>query len=142
VIDVVADFVGSCVLVAVSVAVPAEAGAVKTPLAFTVPLLADQVTAELKLPVPFTVALHCELALTAMVGGVQAGETEEMVEDGEPEWLLLPPQAASTTSSNDIPKACMTGPVARWRPEPPIWTLIPKVGRQPRNYPMLNVIKR
>jgi hypothetical protein len=43
----VPDLVGSCVLVAVTVAVPAEAGAVKTPLALTTPLLADQVTAEL-----------------------------------------------------------------------------------------------
>jgi hypothetical protein len=34
-------------LVAVTVTVPAEADAVKTPLAFTAPLLADQVTAEL-----------------------------------------------------------------------------------------------
>jgi hypothetical protein len=45
--DAALDFVGSCVLVAVTIAVPAEADAVKTPLAFTVPLLADQVTAEL-----------------------------------------------------------------------------------------------
>jgi hypothetical protein len=43
----VPDFVGSCVLVAVTVAVPAEAGAVKTPAALTVPLLADQATMEL-----------------------------------------------------------------------------------------------
>jgi len=43
----VPDFVASCVLVAVTVTLPAEAGAVKTPLAFSVPLLADHVTAEL-----------------------------------------------------------------------------------------------
>lgn len=109
-------------LVAVSVAVPAEAGAVKTPLAFTEPLLADHVTAELKLPVPFTVALHCELAFTAIEEGVQTAETEEMVEDGEPEWLL-PPQAVSMTRSNDIPKACEKGPLSCWRPEPPMWIL-------------------
>ena len=111
-------------LVAVSVAAPAEAGAVKTPLAFTVPLLADQVTAELKLPVPVTVALHCEVAFAAIAEGVQTGETEEMV---EPEWLL-PPQAVSMTSSNDIPKACEKGRLVRWRPEPPMWTLLPKWG--------------
>jgi len=45
--DAVPDFVGSCMLVAVTVTAPAEAGAVKTPLAFTVPLLVDHVTAEL-----------------------------------------------------------------------------------------------
>jgi hypothetical protein len=34
-------------LVAVTVTLPAEAGAVKTPLVLIVPLLADQLTAEL-----------------------------------------------------------------------------------------------
>jgi hypothetical protein len=43
----VPDLLGSCVLTAVTVTVPAEAGAVNTPLAVTAPLLADQVTAEL-----------------------------------------------------------------------------------------------
>jgi hypothetical protein len=43
----VPDFVGSCVLVAVTVTVPAEAGAVKSPLALIVPPLADHVTTEL-----------------------------------------------------------------------------------------------
>jgi hypothetical protein len=77
----VPDFVGSCVLVAVTVAVPAEAGAVKTPAALTVPLLADQATTELYVPVPFTVAVHCAVPLTATVTGVQAGETEVIVGD-------------------------------------------------------------
>jgi len=45
--EAVPDFVGSCVLVAVTVTAPAEAGAVKTPLVLTVPPLADQVTVEL-----------------------------------------------------------------------------------------------
>ena len=45
--DAVPDFVASCVLVAVTVTLPAEAGAVKNPLVLTVPALADQVTAEL-----------------------------------------------------------------------------------------------
>jgi hypothetical protein len=39
--------VGSCMLVAVTVTVPAVAGAVRMPLALTVPALADHVTAEL-----------------------------------------------------------------------------------------------
>jgi hypothetical protein len=45
--DAVPDFVGSCVLVAVTVRVPAVGGAVRMPLALTVPLLADHVTVEL-----------------------------------------------------------------------------------------------
>ena len=77
----VPDLVASCVLVAVTVAVPAEAGAVKTPAALTVPLLADQATTELYVPVPFTVAVHCAVPLTATVTGVQAGETEVIVGD-------------------------------------------------------------
>jgi hypothetical protein len=40
-------FVVSCVLVAVTVTVPAEAGAVKSPLGLMVPPLAVHVTAEL-----------------------------------------------------------------------------------------------
>ena len=48
----VPDLVMSCVLVAVTVTVPAVAGAVRSPLALMVPPLADHVTAELKLPVP------------------------------------------------------------------------------------------
>jgi hypothetical protein len=102
------DFVESCVLVAVTVAVPAEAGAVKTPLVFTVPPLADQVTAELKFPVPFTVALHCDAAFTAMVEGVQVSETEETVGDPEPPPCVLgpPPQATSAARSRKIPSAC------------------------------------
>jgi hypothetical protein len=45
--EAVPDFVGSCVLVAVTVAVPAAADAVKTPLALIDPPVADHVTAEL-----------------------------------------------------------------------------------------------
>jgi hypothetical protein len=77
----VPDLVGSWVLVAVTVAVPAEDGAVKTPLALMTPLLADHVTAELYVPVPFTIAVHCEVALTKTAAGVQAGETEVIVGD-------------------------------------------------------------
>ena len=72
---------------------------------------------------------------------MQAAKTEEMVEDAEPEGLLPlpPPQAVSMTRSNDIPKACGRGPLARWRPELPIWTLL---SWRPRIYQMLNVIER
>ncbi|HVC90224.1 MAG TPA: hypothetical protein VND66_06335 [Acidobacteriaceae bacterium] len=41
------DLVASSVLVAVTVTLPAEAGAVKSPLAAMLPELTDQVTAEL-----------------------------------------------------------------------------------------------
>jgi hypothetical protein len=41
-----------CTLVAVTIAAPADAGAVKRPLGLMVPTLADHVTAVLKLPVP------------------------------------------------------------------------------------------
>lgn len=58
---VVPDFVESCVEVALIVAEP-EAGAadaaVYAPALVSVPESADQVTAELKLPVPATVAEH------------------------------------------------------------------------------------
>jgi hypothetical protein len=76
----------------------------------------------------------------AIVEGVQEGETEEMVEelDEEPEGLL-PPQAESVTRSNDTPRTCGKGPFARWRPELPIWTLLPW---RPKIYQMLNVIER
>jgi hypothetical protein len=45
--DAVPDFVASCVLVAVTVTVPVEGGAVKSPLAFIVPSFAENETAEL-----------------------------------------------------------------------------------------------
>jgi hypothetical protein len=44
---VLPDLLGSWVLVAVTVTGPVVTGAVKTPLELTVPLLADQLTAEL-----------------------------------------------------------------------------------------------
>jgi hypothetical protein len=57
------DFVGSCVEVAVTVAEPAVAG-IKTPPVLTVPTpvgLTDQVTEELKLPVPLTVGVQVDV---------------------------------------------------------------------------------
>jgi hypothetical protein len=85
--------------------------------------------------VPITVAVHCDVALTAIVDGVQAGETEVMVGDeggGDPGGLLLvvlpPPHAASANRSNVSPKAdgkeCLTGPLVRWRHELPMWILL------------------
>ena len=45
--DAVPDFVASCVLVAVTVTLPADDGAVRSPLVLTVPLLVDHFTVEL-----------------------------------------------------------------------------------------------
>lgn len=60
---------------------PVAAGAVKSPAELIVPALADQVTAELKFPVPFTVAAHCEVALGFMAAGLQAAETDVIAEE-------------------------------------------------------------
>jgi len=61
-------------------------------------------------PVPFTVAVHCEVALTAIVTGAQAGETEMMVGDdegGDGVWslLVLLPHAVSASKSRVRPEA-------------------------------------
>ena len=73
VIGAVADFVGSATLVALIVAVPAVAGAVKRPLAVTVPAVAVQVT-DLLVTVPVTVAESCSVAPVRMLPVL--GETE------------------------------------------------------------------
>lgn len=78
-----------------------DEGAVKAPLEVMVPALADHVTAEFELPVPCTVALHCEGWLGAIVAGVHEIATEETCEetgcdgcDGEDAGCLDPPHAA------------------------------------------------
>ena len=62
--------------------------------------------------------MHCEVAFTAIVEGAQAGETDEIVDDVEPDALLLrlslpPPQAVSRIKSKETPKAwgeeCLEG---------------------------------
>jgi hypothetical protein len=99
----VPDLLESSRLVAVTVTVAAELGAVSIPLALIEPPLAVHVTIELKLPVPCTVALHCDVAPAAMEGGVHTTDTEEMV--GEVVVPVLPtdppPQPALTSSSTD-----------------------------------------
>lgn len=77
----VPDTAVSWVLAAVMVTLPAAAGAVKRPVEAMVPALADHVTVELKLPVPWTVALHCDVASNAIAEGVQTTATEETVGD-------------------------------------------------------------
>jgi hypothetical protein len=75
------DLVGSCELVAVIVTEAAVVGAVNNPLALMVPPpVTDQETAELKTPVPWTVAVHCDVALVATVAGVHSGATEVTVD--------------------------------------------------------------
>ena len=59
VMEVLPDFEVSSVLVAVTVTFAAAEGAVKTPAAeIEPPPATDQVTPELKLPVPWTLAVH------------------------------------------------------------------------------------
>lgn len=66
-------------LVAVTFTDPVEPGAVNNPLLLIVPPFAVHVTAELKSPVPCTVALHCEVALGATVEGLHVTDTDEIV---------------------------------------------------------------
>ena len=58
---------------------PVEPGAVNSPVESIVPPLVVHVTVELKLPVPCTVAVHCDVALVAIIDGLQATPTEEIV---------------------------------------------------------------
>lgn len=101
--DALPDLLESSLLVAVTVTVAAELGAVSNPLALIDPLLALHITVELKLPVPSTVALHCDVAPVVMDEGEQATDTEEIVgvvvvpvPPTEP-----PPQPANGRESND-----------------------------------------
>jgi hypothetical protein len=74
----VPERLASWVLVAVMVTLAAVPGAVNRPLALMAPPpVTDHVTAELKLPVPCTFALHCEVAEGATVAGEQLAVTEE-----------------------------------------------------------------
>jgi hypothetical protein len=93
--EAVPDLDGSWALVAVTVTFAAEEGAVKRPVAeMAPPPVTDQVTAELKLPVPWTFAVHCAVAPVAMVEGEQLGATDDMA--GEEAWggaaLAVAPQ--------------------------------------------------
>ena len=88
------DMVGSWVDVAVMAAVPVVVG-VKTPLLLTEPMLdglRDQVTALLKLPVPFTVAVQADVCVVKMETGEQATETDVIVP-------LLPIAVPTTTDA-------------------------------------------
>ena len=70
-----ADLVGSATLVAVTVPVPADVGAVYTPVAETDPIVDVHCTA-LLVVVPCTAALNCTLALGAAVATVGVTDTD------------------------------------------------------------------
>jgi hypothetical protein len=74
--DAVPEWVVSSALVAVTVTPPAIDGAVKRPVGLMVPVLADQLTAELYVPVPSTSAAHRDVAPAATVEGLHDAETE------------------------------------------------------------------
>jgi hypothetical protein len=90
------------------VAVPVAAG-VYTPAALTVPMLVgptDQVTEELKLPVPITVGTQADVWFVYSEVGEQFTATDVIVElaGGVPPPELPPPQATSAkhkTMSNE-----------------------------------------
>ena len=71
----------SWTLVAVTVTLTGDEGAVKAPVEVMTPALTDHVTAEFRVPVPCTVALHCEAAPGATAAGVQEMATDDICED-------------------------------------------------------------
>jgi hypothetical protein len=129
------DLVASWVDVAVIVAVPAPEG-VKTPDELMVPPVAAQVTAELNVPVPCTVAVQVEVCVIRMADGEQSTETEVIagvavaVTSADPDsvvsWLdvavmvaapaplgmktpdalIVPPVAAQVTAELNAPVPC------------------------------------
>ena len=104
----VPDLLGSCtevaVIVANSVTTPPE-GAVNRPELEMVPALAAQVTAELKFPVPITVAEHWLVCPYMMVEGEQVTLTE-VIDDAATAAAAgaasRHPQRTATTSSRPI----------------------------------------
>jgi hypothetical protein len=79
----VEETAGFCTDVAVIVALPevgTVAGAVYTPADVIVPALAVHVTAELKVPLPATVAAQLDVPPTLMLAGVQVTATEVTLE--------------------------------------------------------------
>jgi hypothetical protein len=94
------DLVVSCVDMAVTVTVPTVEGAVNRPEELIVPALALQVTPELYVPVPVTVAVHCEVCAVCTEAELQETETEVMV-GGVVRVVIpppLPPQLTKTAT--------------------------------------------
>src|SRR6266852_628175 len=96
-----ADLVGSATLVAVTVSVPAEFGAVYSPLELMVPPLAIQVTTVFELPV--TVAVNCCVALICRLvdDGLTVTATDVTVSVATP--LVTVPAALLTTTRKVAP---------------------------------------
>ena len=95
------DLVASCVLFAMIVAWPpvgTVAGAVNSPEVVIVPASVDQVTAEPKLPVPVTVAMHWLVLPVWTLVGVQEMVTEVMFGEGSAAGLPLPPPQPATSN--------------------------------------------
>jgi hypothetical protein len=88
--------VESCVEVAVIAADPAAAG-VKTPEEVIAPSVAVQVTAELKAPVPCTVATQEEVWFVWIEAGEQATETE----------VIVPGTPTATDAEPDLVESCV-----------------------------------
>lgn len=87
------DFVLSCVDVAVIVAVPGLPG-VNTPALLTVPAvdgLTDQLTAELKAPVPVTLAVQADVCVVRIALGVHVTVTAEIVDEVVPTDTVADP---------------------------------------------------
>jgi hypothetical protein len=110
------DLLVSSVLVAVTVADPAVAGAVKLPFALTVPALADHVTAELKLPVPVTAAVQVAVPFVRTDVGEHETLTDVMVgfwfedDDPPPPQPIMPKTIRTTTDSSVTTFFFMTVP--------------------------------
>lgn len=77
-------------LAAVTVTFPGAAGAVITPEGEMAPALADHDTAELKLPVPCTAAVHWIVPPVVTVDGGQLTETDVTVTGVETETTVDP----------------------------------------------------
>ena len=87
-----ADLLGSATLVAVTVPVPADVGAVYTPVAETVPIVAVHCTASFVV-VPCTSAWNCTLALGSAVAAAGVTDTDVTVGLDFDPW----PFSAATT---------------------------------------------
>jgi hypothetical protein len=94
------DLVGSCVDVAVMVALPAAVG-VKTPLLLTPPTpdgLTDQDTELLKLPVPVTFEVQADVCVVWMELGEQVTDTAVIEDD---------PDTTVTVAEPDLVGSCV-----------------------------------
>jgi len=71
-----ATFVGSCVLVALTMIVAFAVGAIRTPLCEIVPAVVDHTTAGLNAPAPFTIAWQASVAEGSVAADAHVTATE------------------------------------------------------------------